>query len=148
MFLLILAVGKGGLFVVPHDSRSRKSSGVEVDHNLCNIAQHNAEIVHGRKTCIKIINASAVDFDYRRGTVYYLFNPFGARTLNSVLVKMEQSLRLQPRNIKIAYVNPVHGFLFSKADWLVMYDKWEAGSQIGLTYDVSFWGAKQLVNAT
>jgi predicted RNA methylase len=137
-----IGCGKGRVLCCASRFGIRKVIGVEIDKDLCDIAECNAKKVHGRKSIIEIFNVSAEDFDYRTGTVYYLFNPFGVSTLSSVLTRMERSLRLQPRKLTIVYVNSVHDSLLSKSGWLEMYSKWEAGDKFGLMHNVSFWRSK------
>jgi hypothetical protein len=133
--------------VCQHGSKSiRLSSRTEVGKTLCDIAECNAKKVHGKKSIINVINVSAEEYDYRIGTVYYLFNPFGASTLNAVLAKMKQAVRFKPRKLRIVHVNSVHDLVLNRCDWLKMYDRWEAGEQLGLMHNVSFWCTKDLKN--
>jgi predicted RNA methylase len=143
-----IGCGKGRVLCCASRYRIQEVIGIEVDKTLCDIAKCNAKKVHGRKSSINVINVSAEEYDYRIGTVYYLFNPFGASTLNAVLAKMEQAVRLKPRKLKIVYVNSVHDIVLNRCDWLEMYDRWEAGKQFGLMHDVSFWRTKDLKNVT
>ena len=134
-----IGCGKGRVLCCASRLKIREVIGVEIDEGLCAIAQLNTEKVRGKKSPAKIIHVAAQEFDYRVGTVYYLFNPFGAATLNQVLVSMKQSLQQQPREIRIVYVNPVAEFLLKKSDWLEMHDRWQARDKFGLMHDVSFW---------
>lgn len=137
-----LGSGKGRVLCCASRFKVQEIIGVEINKALCDIAERNARKLRGKKSRIKIINVSAEDFDYRRGTVYYLFNPFDASTLNSVLTKMEQSVRLHPRTIRVVYVNPVNEFLLTKSSWLEMYDRWNVGEKFALMNNVAFWRAK------
>jgi SAM-dependent methyltransferase len=137
-----LGCGKGRVLCCASRFNIQEIIGVEINKALCDIAERNARKLHGKKSCIKILNVSAKDFDYRRGTVYYLFNPFGVSTLSSVLTKLEQSARLYPRKIRIVYVNPVDEFLLAERSWLEMYDRWDVGEKFALMNNVSFWRVK------
>ena len=137
-----LGSGKGRVVCCASKFKVQEIVGVELDKALCDIAECNARKVRGKKSCSRITNVSAEDFDYERGTVYYIFNPFGASILSSVLKKIEQSLRLYPRNVRIVYANPVHEFLLAKSGWLEMYDRWEVGKKFTAENNVSFWRAK------
>lgn len=134
-----IGCGKGRVLCCASRFRIREVVGIEADESLCATAQRNAEKARGKKSPIRIINAAAQEFDYRAGTVYYLFHPFGAATLNQVLARIEQSLQLHPREIRIVYLNPAADFLLRKNNWLEMYERWQAGDKFGLTHDVSFW---------
>jgi predicted RNA methylase len=137
-----IGCGKGRVLCCASRFRIREVIGVEMDKALCDIAEYNAKKVHGRKSIIKTFNVSAEDFNYRTGTVYYLFNPFGVSTMSRVLTKMERSLRSQSRKLTIVYVNSVHESLLSKSGWLEMYERWKAGDKFGLMHNVSFWRSK------
>ncbi len=137
-----LGCGKGRVLCCASRFKVQEIIGVEINKDLCDIAERNARKLRGKKSHIKIINVSAKDFDYRRGTVYYLFNPFDVSALSSVLTKMEQSVRLHPRKIRIVYVNPVDEFLLTKSSWLEMYDRWNVGEKFALMNNVVFWRAK------
>lgn len=134
--------GKGRVLCCASRFRIREVIGIEIDKGLCAAAQRNAEKARGKKSSIRIINAAAQEFDYRLGTVYYLFNPFGAATLNRVLTRMKKSLQLKRRKITIVYVNPLAEFLLNESNWLEMSDRWRAGDRFGLMHDVSFWQGK------
>ena len=137
-----IGCGKGRVLCCASRFRIQEVIGVEIDKDLCAIAQCNVKKLRGTKTNLQVINTSAENFDYQVGTVFYLFNPFGILTLSNVLAKMEQSVRLRPRKLRIVYVNPVHETLLRKSDWLEIYDKWIAEEKFGLMHDVSFWRVK------
>ena len=131
--------GKGRVLCCASRFKVQKVIGVEFRSDLCKIAQENAEKVRGRKSTITVVNMPAEDFDFGLGTVYYLFNPFGASTLKKVLAGMKKSLWEHPRRCRIIYANPVNEALLSQADWLWMYDKWQAGKQFNVEHDITFW---------
>jgi hypothetical protein len=54
-----------------------------------------------------------------------LFNPFGPDTLTEVLRRLECGLRIWPRPVRIAYVNPTHDDVLAESGWLARYDKWK-----------------------
>ena len=134
-----IGCGKGRVLCCASRFRIREVVGIEIDKSLCAAARRNAERARGKKSPIRIINASAQEFDYGAGTLYYLFHPFGAATLSQVLDRIEQSLQLYPRQIRIVYLNPVAEFLLENRNWLEMYERWQAGDKFGLMHDVSFW---------
>jgi precorrin-6B methylase 2 len=131
--------GKGRVVCCASRFNIQEMIGIEVNENLCEIAQRNAVRLRGRRASITIINARAQGFDYSKGTVFYFFNPFGSLTLNEVLSKLRFSLYSYPRRVKIVYLNPIHESLLSACDWLERYDRWEPRRNIGLEYPVSFW---------
>ena len=136
-----IGCGKGRVLCCASRFRIRQIIGVEIDKDLCATAQRNAQRVRGRRSPVSITHVAAQEFDYRAGTVYYLFCPFGAATLAQVLMRIRQSLEEEPRRIRIVYVNPAAEFLLQQSDWLQMKDRWQAGDKSGLVHDVSFWQA-------
>jgi SAM-dependent methyltransferase len=134
-----IGCGKGRVLCCASRFEIKKVIGVEVDNELYKIARQNVRNARGTKSSIEIIHASAIDFDYRLGTIYYLFDTYGESSLSTTLARMKESLQEHPRPIRIVYVNPVHEAVLSKSDWLQMYDKWQAGKGFGFTNDVSFW---------
>lgn len=85
-----------------------KCVGVECDAELAAIARQNATTLRGPHAPIEVRIGDAAEIDYSDGTVFWMFNPFGKRTLLCVLELMEQSLRVSPRPIQIVYVRPEH----------------------------------------
>ena len=96
----------------------RKVVGVEVNHELACIARINANKMRKRKASIEIIENDVLNYDCKDGTIFFMYNSFGTKTLGAVLEKIHQSLRQNPRTIQIIYYNPVHSELFRKCEWL------------------------------
>jgi SAM-dependent methyltransferase len=134
-----IGCGKGRVVCCASRFEIKEVIGVEIDDNLYKIALENVRKARGKKSNIRIIHASATDFDFRMGTIYYLFDTYGESSLMVTLAKMKKSLREHPRRFRIVYVNPVHETIFSQSKWLKMYDKWKAGEGFGIRNDVSFW---------
>jgi SAM-dependent methyltransferase len=135
-----LGCGKGRVVCCASLFNIREVIGVEVEENLYEIAKHNVARLRGRKAPSTIINTRAQDFDYLKGTVFYLFNPFGSLTLHKVLSKLQLSLYSHPRSVKMVYVNPRHESLLNGSNCLEMYDRWEPGRNM---HCVSFWRSKE-----
>jgi precorrin-6B methylase 2 len=137
-----IGCGKGRVICCAARFNIREVTGVEISKNLCEIAERNAVRLSRRRAPITIINTPAQDCDYLNGTVFYLFNPFGALTLRRVLLKIQLSLSAHPRFVRVVYVNPQHESLFHAHDWLELYDRWEPGRHPELAHDISFWRSK------
>jgi SAM-dependent methyltransferase len=137
-----IGCGKGRVICCAACFNIREVTGVEISKNLCEIAERNAIRLSGRRAPITIINTPAQDCDYLKGTVFYLFNPFGALTLRRVLAKIQLSLSAHPRFVRIVYVNPQHESLLQVGGWLELYDRWESGRRPELAHDISFWRSK------
>ena len=71
------------------------------------ISQHLKEL----KNC-KIYNLDANDFnDYENIDFVYMYNPFGNKTMKSVLDNINKSRINKPRDILILYKNPIENDL-------------------------------------
>ena len=135
-----LGCGKGRVVFSASQFDIREVIGVEIDKSLFDICESNTHKLKNKKCNIRIINIAAEDYDYRVGNVYYLYHPFGERTLTKVLQLINQSLVLHPRQIKIIYVHPIYENVLYNTDWLINYDIWEKQSVI--FHKVSFWKNK------
>jgi len=117
----------------------RQVIGVDIDADLCNAAEQNVKSLVGAKAPVRIINLPAQEFDYLDCTAFFLFNSFGASTLEQVLATIHRSLAANPRSIRFAYVNPFHEHLLKQVGWLEEYDRFARRPWSGLKFDVSFW---------
>jgi predicted RNA methylase len=115
--------------------------GIEDLQELCSAAEKNIRLLRGRRAPARIIRGRAEEFDYAKGTVIYMYHPFGPKTFAAVLSRVEKGLRLSPRDLKIVYVNPVHEHVLTETKWLEQYDRWPAPRPLGIEmmHPVSFW---------
>jgi SAM-dependent methyltransferase len=113
-----LGCGKGRvpLFVATR-RRLKKVVGIEIDPQLAQIARENMAKC-GPITPVSIVEADVLEVDLSEGSVFFLFNPFGEKTLRKVLENIRNSLRRHPRNIRILYLNPKHAHALDDAAWL------------------------------
>lgn len=134
-----IGCGKGRVVCCAALHNLRKVVGVDIDRGLCEQAKINAGWMQHRRAPVEIVNAGAQEFDYRECTAFFLGNSFGAATLKQVLASINQSLRVSPRRIHFAYVNPVHDALLREGPGFEKYDQWRRRPWSGLKFDVSFW---------
>jgi predicted RNA methylase len=134
--------GKGRLVCCAALQQIEAVNGVEMDEALCHISRENAKALRGIRTPITIHNVCAEDFDYLHGTVYYLFNPFGAATLKAVLGRIQNSIRENPRNIRIVYVNPKFEEILAESGWLELSSRFGPDQSVQLPHKVSIFSAK------
>jgi SAM-dependent methyltransferase len=90
--------------------------GVDVSAPLCAAAEVNALRLRGRRAPITVHNVDARAFDYARGTAFFLFNPFGADTLDRVLTKIRDDVGGRP--VRLAYAVPTHRDVVDTHGWL------------------------------
>lgn len=98
----------------------RRVVAVELNPRLAGRIRENAARLRGRRCPLEIRCVDAVTACIEDGTVFFLFNPFGAETLRGVLANLERSLRTSPRIVRLIYVNPLpeHAAVFAGATWL------------------------------
>jgi len=106
------------LFFAKH--RYNVSAGVGIDANpdFLAVAHKNLTAYRGDTEGLEFVEIYAQEFDYRDATVFYLYNPFGAKTMDDVLAKIYESLQVNPRSIRIAYLNPIEKASFEQVEWL------------------------------
>lgn len=104
----------------------KKCIGVEYNEGLANIARRNAVTLRARRAPIEVRVGDAADADYSEGTVFWLWNPFGERTLQCVMDRIEQSIRISPRPVQIVYIRPQHEDVLHACSWLCCTGKQNA----------------------
>lgn len=113
-----IGCGMGRILCVAARKPMRKCIGVELLEPLCEIARRNVASLRGRKAPIEIVCGDATTVDLSEGTIYFMFNPFGAETLRDTLENIRGSLSQKPRAIKTAYYNSQYVSVFETLRWL------------------------------
>jgi len=131
--------GKGRVVCCAAMRPIKRVIGIDIDRDLCGIARENAGQMRARRSPIEIIESAAQQYDYKDCTKFFLFNSFGAATLQLVLQSISNSLTNNPRSIRFAYVNPMYERLLQELSFLECFDRWERRPWTGLKFDVSFW---------
>jgi predicted RNA methylase len=129
-----LGCGMGRFICLMARRRVRKCVGVELDTQLCKVAQENARRLRGRKAPIEIVCGDAACADLSGGTMYYMYNPFGRATMEDVLRSICVSLSRNPRNITIAYYNSILTDLFEEAGWIEKFHEFRVQSGMPVTF--------------
>jgi len=137
-----LGCGKGRVVCCAARVGIREAIGIERERELCRRAQTNALRLRGRRTTISIRHVSAENADYLSETVFYMFNPFGEDVMRAVVLKIASSLTLNPRPIRLVYVEPVFESVLEEFGWLEQYDRWNTVDHEGMEHDVSFWRSR------
>lgn len=120
--LIDYGCGSGRVLFAIAQHKLKKVTGVEFDQALVDIANTNLSTAKHKNSPVEIIHMDATLFDPTEGTIIYLFNPFGDKTLKVVLDKLKISLEKNPRNIKIVYFNSTGRGILEKIDWLEFVD--------------------------
>jgi precorrin-6B methylase 2 len=129
-----LGSGKGRMLCVMARKRLRKCVGIELFEHLCETASQNAQRLRGRRSPIQVVCGDAAKADLSDGTIYFMFNPFGIRTMRDVLDNIERSLSLKPRRLSIAYHNALHEKAFAERSWLEQYDSFRSLKGTAVTF--------------
>jgi precorrin-6B methylase 2 len=137
-----LGCGKGRVLCSASLHSIEQAIGIECSPLLAEIALRNVKGLRLHHQPIAVLTMEAQDFDYTRGTVYYLFHPFGPETLSLVLEKLQAGLKRVPRQVRIVYVNPVHDTILQQCPWLIETERWNAGEPRSPVHMVSWWKNK------
>lgn len=143
-----LGCGKGRVLCMARRTDAGRVIGVEQDPSFLAVARDNLNAIPGKHAKVELFEGLAQDFDFSDATVIFLFNPFGAKTLEQVLDLLAASLEKNPRPLRIVYVNPVHEAVLHQTPWLTNSTTWPSHAfpefQILPTNPrmVSFWGLK------
>jgi predicted RNA methylase len=98
----------------------KSSIGVEIVPQIADAARRNAAVVRRRRAEVQIVTADAATYTFDGVTRFILFNPFGAKTLSSVMTNIRHSVTAHPRTAFVYYFNPVHeALLQTESAWMV-----------------------------
>ena len=125
---LDVGCGKGRVTRVAATFPYRYVVGIELSPTLVQIARRNLEQGRGPKVCpdIRILLADAASFDIPDsvGTVF-MYNPFHGATMDSFMQKVRDSFVRTPRDMTLAFVNPVQ-FEASRYSWITCTDQFQS----------------------
>jgi predicted RNA methylase len=117
--------------------------GIESVPGLAEIARRNAKHVRGRRAEMEIREGDAGTADYARGTIYWLYNPFGEDTMRRTLSRIRLAVEAAPRPIQIVYVAPNFERPFGEGGWLVRNGTIPVQYNLVRTMPASFWVNRQ-----
>jgi precorrin-6B methylase 2 len=130
-----LGCGKGLVVLYAARRGCRKAIGIELSPELAETARENARCADAA-TPVEIVEGDAATCDLSEGTVFYMFNPFGAATMQLMLRNLELSLLSNPRTIRIVYMCTPHDSLIDALDWL------EADDTVKRTHLFKIWRSR------
>ena len=108
--LLDIGCGKGRAICVAAAKGCKKVSGIDFSKELCLDALNNLTATQQNHPTLqaKVINSDAYTYQIPADVdCIFLFNPFDDYLMMGVVKNIEQSLRQNPRPIKIIYANPL-----------------------------------------
>ncbi|UVK39472.1 hypothetical protein LHFGNBLO_000849 [Mesorhizobium sp. AR10] len=115
-----------------------RSVGVEIDPSLYRHACMNLEKSAVSDRQIQFICTPAQRYDPSGTTIVYLFHPFGPGTLQLVVANLQRDILDNPRDVKIAYNNPVFPETLDASGLFRKTGEW-AAEGTKLPYRVAFW---------
>ncbi|MDD2673183.1 MAG: class I SAM-dependent methyltransferase, partial [Syntrophales bacterium] len=121
-----IGCGMGRILCLASRLPVRMCIGIEIVPELAAIAEGNARMLRGRRSEIQVRIANAAEADYSDGTIYCMFNPFGAATMEKVLSRIGETLQESPRPVRLGYFNPVHENAFKSSGFLELTGRVEA----------------------
>jgi len=104
-----LGSGKGRVLVAAAREPYRKIVGVELSAAYCEDARQNVAGAAADARCrdVEVLCVDVREYDFpETPLILYLFNPFEAPVLESVLERLKVSLARSPRDVWVAYCNP------------------------------------------
>jgi predicted RNA methylase len=113
-----LGCGKGRAVLLASEFGFRETIGVELNPSLAEIARANADrwLADGKAQCpVRIDQADAAEFLWpATPCVVFLFNPFGAEVMRSVVHSLSEAFRDSPDDLEVLYYKPEQGRTFEE----------------------------------
>ena len=103
-------------------------SKTEIDKELINIAHNNLANLKSSKAPVELINCDAAAFEFQDENIIFLYNPFGFKTIESIIDNIKKSLVKNPRLIRIVSCAVMDRGLLKRQDWLILEKELLMGS--------------------
>ncbi len=101
-----LGCGKGRALFAASLYSLERAIGVEKRLDLWSLAQANLMRATGLRSPVEIERGDAVETDLDRGTIFYLYDPFGEAAAEKLFDRLAESLERVPRPARLAYRRP------------------------------------------
>lgn len=140
--LFDLGCGKGRVLLAATRTSARKLVGVELNPELAQLARDNLQRQSLPPGRAEIRNQNVLDVDYDEATALFLFDPFGARTLEGVLRRLKDSLDRHPRPLRLAFIlaiAPESLEVLAQCGWLQCTQRFDIRDIGTGTFKVSIW---------
>jgi precorrin-6B methylase 2 len=140
-----LGCGKGRALSMAAQFEARLVVGLEQNADFLDVARQNISRLGSGCQRVQLLRGLAQEFDFDGTTVVFMFNPFGAKTLQEVVNCLQESLERKPRRLRIVYANPVHEDVLLATSWLENTSTWPASAYPDHSFQppnprmVSFW---------
>lgn len=124
-----IGAGKGRVMILAAVNGFKNVLGVEYSKELCRICEENLKkftLKTKSETNFSTIHESVMTYEIPEDvTVVYLANPFGEPGMLAVIEQIEQSAIKAPRDIYIAYFNPLFGKLFEDNGYETLFEEYD-----------------------
>ncbi|MEO6721307.1 MAG: class I SAM-dependent methyltransferase [Ferruginibacter sp.] len=123
---LDIGCGKGRAVCVAAHYGYGKVTGIDFSKQFCIEAGENLQLT---KEIIPSLEFSVIHNDAANVEIpadvdcIFLFNPFDMVIMKRVVANIEKSLQLNPRNLNVAYSNPLYKNLFFEKEFKEVYNK-------------------------
>jgi precorrin-6B methylase 2 len=119
-----LGAGMGRAVFVASAMGARQAIGVEIDEEL--VASAKANLARSRLAArqIDFIQAGADTYPQDDSTVIFMYHAFGKGTMRAVAEQIRRGLKKNPRNLRIAYLNPQFASTLDEVPCLERFDHW------------------------
>ena len=110
--------GKGRIMAVAAHYGFQQITGIDFAPSLCNMAMKNIGNIQGNYPEVKfdILCEDAVSYTVgKNDNIFFFFNPFDEVIMLQVVKNILQSVRQNPREIYVVYINPVEKEIFLSA---------------------------------
>lgn len=119
-----IGCGKGRALCVAAYLGVKKVTGIDFSKEFCALAIKNLQQVEQHNTGLKssIINNDAFYYQLPDDAdCLFFFNPFDETIMSGVIQNIAASLKHNPRNMTIVYLNPLHKELLKKIGFVETY---------------------------
>jgi predicted RNA methylase len=123
-----MGCGAGRVVCFAAVQKIKKAVGIELNGELFCAATQNSKALRNRNSPIDIVKTDVARYDMREGTVFFMSNPFGRRTMADAVDKIRMSLEDNPRKVRIVYYGLQHRHILDDAPWLEQEKEMAEGS--------------------
>ena len=122
--IIDIGCGKGRVLAVAAYYGFEKITGIDFAKELCEEARNNIAPIQQKfpEKIFNVIHANAVDYSIEKDTnVFFFFNPFDEVVMLAVVKNILASLKKNPREAYVVYLNPIHEEIFMSAGFDQIY---------------------------
>jgi SAM-dependent methyltransferase len=118
-----LGSGKGRALLLARDAGFAQAVGVEFAAELHESALRNvASLPEAARARIALVHGDAATYDFPEvPLVVFLYNPFGQEVMQVVAERLRASHARWPRPIRVIYVNPLYGQVWTDQGWRIVF---------------------------